>query len=233
MKSILTNTLLVAGLLLLTSCPRLRYFTVQAAQEDIVVEAEDFDRFPIGEIRNWYNNQWTPEGLQDADPDHGEGAVGSYLEILPDTRQTHADPLIHGENFSNKPGVLGVLEYPIFFKTPGRYYVWVRAYYTGTEDNGLHVGIDGEWPASGQRMQWCGQPNQWHWESKQRTEEEHCGVERQIYLDVPTAGKHIVQFSMREDGFEFDRFLLSMRYQRPKGQGPVKSKLNHSARLPD
>ena len=28
-----------------------------------------------------------------------------------------------------------------------------------------------------------------------------------IYLDISTPGEHEIQFSMREDGFEFDKFL--------------------------
>ena len=69
-----------------------------------------------------------------------------YLEVLPDKRRNNKDKLIHGENFSNEPGKMALLVYPVHFNTPGRYYVWVRAYSTGSEDNGLHVGIDDTWP---------------------------------------------------------------------------------------
>jgi len=68
------------------------------------------------------------------------------LEVLPDKRRNNKDKLIHGENFSNEPGKMALLVYPVHFNTPGRYYVWVRAYSTGSEDNGLHVGIDDTWP---------------------------------------------------------------------------------------
>jgi len=61
---------------------------------------------------------------------------------------------------------MAVLTYNVHFSTPGRYYVWARAYSTGSEDNGLHVGLNGDWPASGQRMQWCQGKNNWRWESK-------------------------------------------------------------------
>jgi len=99
--------------------------------------------------------------------------------------------------------------------TPGRYYVWVRAFSPGTEDNGLHAGLDGEWPESGQRMQWCEGKDQWTWESRQRTEENHCGEGKKIFLDIEKAGRHILMFSMREDGFAFDRWQLSLGYTRP------------------
>ncbi|GAK98027.1 hypothetical protein JCM19294_1649 [Nonlabens tegetincola] len=106
------------------------------------------------------------------------------------------------------------------FNNPGRYYVWVRAYSTGSEDNGIHVGLDGEWPEYGKRMQWCKGKNKWTWESKQRTKEEHCGVPHQIYLDIEKAGTHDIQFSMREDGFKFDKFILTKdRNYTPKDEG--------------
>lgn len=115
---------------------------------------------------------------------------------------------------------MAILHYRIYINNPGRYYVWVRAYSTGTEDNGIHVGINGEWPESGQRLQWCEGKNDWTWESKQRTQEQHCGVPELIYLDIPEAGLHDIQFSMREDGFEFDKFVLTKTYQKPSGKGP-------------
>jgi hypothetical protein len=98
--------------------------------------------------------------------------------------------------------------------------VWVRAYATGTEDNGIHVGIDGTWPESGQRMQFPGGMRHWQWESKQRTEEVHTGVPELIFLQVDSPGLHTVSFSMREDGFEFDKWVMSLAYTKPEGNGP-------------
>jgi hypothetical protein len=120
-------------------------------------------------------------------------------------RVTHDDKLINGENFSNQPGEMAVLHYRVQFSTPGRYYVWVRAYSSGPEDNSIHAGLDGVGPASGARMQWCESKNAWRWESRQRTEKNHCGEPGKIYLDVTTAGWHTVSFSMREAGFQFDQ----------------------------
>ena len=65
---------------------------------------------------------------------------------MPDTRVTHDDELVKGENFSDVPGVIATVYYRVKFNTPGRYYVWVRAMSTGSEDNGLHVGLNNEWP---------------------------------------------------------------------------------------
>ena len=165
------------------------------------IEAESFDRQTLTEVRKW---AVISTGA------HAKSASGSaYVEVLPDTRTTHEDKLIRGENFTNEPGVMAVLEYDVSITNPGRYFVWVRSYSTGTEDNGIHVGIDHTWPESGQRMQWCEGKNVWTWASKQRTAEQHCGVPGLIWLDIDTPGLHTVMFSMREDGFEMDAWTLA------------------------
>jgi hypothetical protein len=117
---------------------------------------------------------------------------------------------------------MAVLHYNVYFSTPGRYYVWVRAHSTGSEDNGLHVGMDGTWPETGQRLQWCEGKRTWRWESKQRTEKQHCGEPYKIYLDIEQPGLHSIEFSMREDGFEFDKWLMTKdrNFARPEGPGP-------------
>lgn len=193
----------------------------------LVVEAEHFFQQDSTAQRQWYvfSEKSQPVVLPDADEPHLDGASnGSYLEILPDTRQTHDDPLEHGVSFSGEPGKIGILSYSVYFNTPGRYYVWVRAYSTGSEDNGLFVGMDNDWPESGRRMQWCDGKHQWQWESKQRTDEQHCGVPYAIYLDVDAPGVRVIQFSMREDGFEFDKWLMTLdRDYRPEEMGPAES----------
>ena len=200
------------------------------ADVNIVVEAEHFERQEKYDVRRWYvleksgdlpelpgageQTKWVRSILS-----AGTSASGKqFLRLLPDTRKTHDDQLIRGENFSAEPGKLAVLSYRVDFRKVGRYYVWVRAFSTGTEDNGLHVGVNGSWPEHGQRMQWCEGKHSWRWECAQRTEEKHCGVPMEIYLDIEKPGVHTVSFSMREDGFAFDQFVLTRnRAFRPKG----------------
>ncbi|WP_271781867.1 carbohydrate-binding protein [Aquimarina algiphila] len=187
------------------------------------IEAEDFVKQSKTKDREWFiigsgGNGSTPN--PDPDPGHQVAASGGkYVELLPDTRVTHGDPLVPGVSFSDAPGVAAVLDYKVKFNSPGKYFVWVRAYSTGSEDNGIHVGIDGTWPDSGKKMQWCAGKNAWTWESKQRTNANHCGVAQQIFINVPTAGIHTISFSMREDGFEMDKFILSKAYTKPSGAG--------------
>jgi hypothetical protein len=184
----------------------------------VMVEAEHFTLQHAGEIRKWYLiDAGFSEKFQGFNENYSSSASGEkYLMLLPDTRVTHDDKLIHGENFTNEPGKMAILDYPVYFENPGKYYVWVSAYSTGSEDNGLHVGLNGQWPESGRRMQWCEGKNQWTWASKQRTNEVHCGVERLIFLEIPSKGLHTISFSMREDGFRFDRFALTNEYVQPE-----------------
>ena len=178
----------------------------------VAIEAEFFHKQTSSDIRQWYRtskNELANVGRDDDHPHCFDASNNAYIEILPDTRVTHSDKLIRGENFTNEAGKMAIVHYSVKFNSPGRYFVWVRAFSTGGEDNGLHVGLNGEWPEHGQRMQWCEGKNQWTWASKQRTKDIHCGVPHQIYLDINKAGIHDIQFSMREDGFEFDKFLLT------------------------
>ncbi|MEM1209339.1 MAG: DUF5060 domain-containing protein [Planctomycetota bacterium] len=191
----------------------------------VAVEAEHFHAQDRNAFRAWHptTTRATPNVGRDDDENHaGRASSHAYLEALPDTRTHHDEKLIHGENFFPQPGMQGVLHYNVHFHTPGRYYVWARLYSTGTEDNGLHVGLNGEWPESGQRLQWCDGKHSWRWESRQRTKEQHCGVPGLIYLDIEEPGEHVISFSMREDGAEFDRWLMTTdaAFERPEGVGP-------------
>ncbi len=220
MKTKLILSLFLLGTIILStaqstkfSAPTINKDVVFLEQNNVIaVEAEHFYKQSKTNIREWYRTSQNefPSVGKDVDKPHWQGASNdTYLEILPDERTTNKDLLKKGDNFSNIPGKIGVLHYKIKFNKPGRYYVWARALSTGSEDNGLHVGVDNTWPNHGKRMQWCHDRGKWIWASKQRTKEVHCGVPKQIYLDIATAGVHDVQFSMREDGFEFDKFLLT------------------------
>lgn len=189
----------------------------------VAIEAEHFVRQEAADVRAWYltTRDQTPDLKPDGDPSHIAGASGgAYLEILPDTRRTHGDPLITGQNFSNEPGKLAILTYNVFFNTPGTYWLWARAFTTTSEDNGLHFGINGTWPDTAQRWQTVTR-DQWHWQSRQRTAEVHVGVPGILTLDVEKPGRHEIHVSMREDGIALDKILLVNRKDyKPEGLGP-------------
>ncbi len=185
----------------------------QASDGFVKVEAENFYKQTKDQTRKWYKitKDFDQKDLKSNDPDlHlAKASGGAYIEILPDTRTNHDEELITGVNFSNEPGKLAIIHYKVNFNKTGRYYVWVRAFSSGSEDNGVHVGVNGKWPSSGQRMQWCEGKNTWRWESRQRTKEEHCGVPGILYLDINETGLHDIQFSLREDGFEMDQWIMT------------------------
>ena len=193
----------------------------------VAVEAEHFvSHDNLGTPRDWHLTTLTIDPNIDPDPDppHADGASGdACLEALPDTRVTHDDSISSGVNFFPNGGEGATLSYRIWFQTTGTYVVWVRAYSTGTEDNGIHVGIDGSWPASGERVQFCDGKNMWTWSSAQRDSAGPCGMNGTITIDTP--GEHLVSFSMREDGFEFDKFVMAEQQSQvdyePQGAGPA------------
>lgn len=179
------------------------------AQEFVAVkvEAENF----VSKHPHWYRtgNGNTPNVRPDPDGSHaGSASGGAYMELLPDTRVSHADRLVTNGNFWNVAGTGPSMSYNVNIPEAGRYIVFAKAFSTGTEDNGIHVGLNNSNPASGQRMQWCNGKNQWTWSSAQRTSSNHCGSPRTIYLDFSFAGANTVTFSAREDGFELDQFIL-------------------------
>jgi hypothetical protein len=194
----------------------------------LLVEAEDFIKQTHDDIRRWYviNDENVNEV---ADTNLLEGASGgAYIQILPDTRVTHDDPLIVGENFTNEPGKMAIIYYRVYIENPGRYYVWARTNSRGTEDNGVHVGLNGRWPESGQRMQWCEGKLEWTWTSRQRTNEVHCGEERLLYLGIGKPGEHEIMFSMREDGFTMDQWAMTREYVSPPKWAGTPGSLNNA-----
>ena len=201
----------------------------------VAVEAEHFYKQTNVDLRQWYitSKGQITKVTPNPDEEHIVGASGNaYIELLPDTRVTPNDKLIKLEdpklttetgklvNFTDIAGRMAIVYYKVNINKPGRYYVWARAFSSGPEDNSVHVGFDGIWPANGQRMQWCDGKNNWTWASAQRTEKVHCGVTKQIFLDIKKAGIHEIQFSMREDGFDMDKFILTndSNYV-PQGEG--------------
>lgn len=216
----------LAGLSFPSTKPLATDLVFQEKDGVVAIEAEHFVSQDKSDVRAWHiiSSKNSPNIKPDGDPSHSaEASGGAYLEILPDTRRTHDDKLIKGENFIDQGGKIGVLTYPVHFNTAGRYYCWVRTFSTGTEDNGIHLGLNGTWPASGSKMQWT-KKKEWAWDSKQRTQKVHTGVFGKIWIDIPKPGLHQIHFSMREDGFEFDKFILTnarpAQKSAPKGHGP-------------
>ena len=156
------------------------------------------------------------------DIDPADASGGTYLEPLPDRRRTD-DEANTGGNIGvvNNPEQAPTLRYRVNFQETGRYYVWVHARGQGPAANGLHVGIDGTWPRndlidpSSMRLQFR---NGWRWSQTRRGGSNHTGVpasngvslrDANVWIEVDTAGDHVIEFAMREDGLEFDKVVLT------------------------
>ncbi|NNC37590.1 MAG: DUF5060 domain-containing protein, partial [Hyphomonadaceae bacterium] len=105
----------------------------QSADNDIRVEAENFVSQRLTNKRKWCRSQDCPADWKSIAPGTDE-----YIAIVPDTRLTHDDTLVRGENFTNQPGKIAVLSYEVDFPLAGRWYVWVRTFSRGSEDNSVH-----------------------------------------------------------------------------------------------
>lgn len=182
-------------------------------ENNIVIEAEDFESQTKTKRRKWYivSKDEKPKVKKDSDKPHLIGASKEkYIELLPDTDYDIKGNKVEGKTYSRTPGVMAILTYNVDFKIPGRYYVWVKGYSTSSSDNSIHVGLNNNWPDSGKKMYICeALRNQWAWSSHRYTNNENCGLRDRIFIDVKKPGINQVMFSMREDGFEFDKFALT------------------------
>lgn len=174
----------------------------------LVFEAEDADN----RAERWVlMNSSTPEQENDPDGNHSDGAVGgAYIELLPDMRVTSEDTFGPPTAIWHEPGDGPEAEYTMNFPEAGRYYVHIRAYSTGTEDNGIHVGLNNNWPLSGRRLQFCTAGQEWQWSGRQRNSggAGACGAQKTVWITVDEPGDHTFKLTPREDGFEADRIML-------------------------
>ncbi len=190
----------------------------------VIIEAENYHRHSrMGVFRHWYtlpDPNKTPS--PNPDPFHEGSSGGMYLKALPYTRVTPDDTLLENLNFFETGEEAPRLEYDVLIQNPGRYYIWVRAYPTGTENASIHAGYDNIWPETGRAVQCCGSDG-WIWSSNRRLDADPCGFRNGAYLDLPSGPVTII-FSMREDGFEFDKFILvNDQDYTPSGTGPAES----------
>ena len=154
------------------------------------------------------DNRWvlvTANSVQTAvgpDPDgpHTNSAKnGQYLELLPDSKVENSD-VSATDNEWLEPGDGPQVHFNVDFSEAGQYAVYVRAFSTGEHDDTIHVGFDGIWPDSGADITTCGTRGRWIWSD--------CGNNVRHTITLPSAGVHSIQFAARDDGFEFDQFVL-------------------------
>lgn len=137
------------------------------------------------------------------------GAGGFHMEAgLDDGNSYNSDYVV------NSPR----LDYRIDFNKTGTHYVWIRGKAggstKGTSDS-VHVGLNGQAVTTADRI--SGFDTGFVWESDTMD-----GARATI--DIPATGTYTLNVWMREDGFDFDKLLLTtLSTYTPSNNGPAQS----------
>ncbi len=210
------------------------WYTFEAGRPEPVVEC--VTNTPCGGGNAPMCNQY-PDCDGDA-IDPAEAIGSAYVEALPDRRRDDSEPGTGNLGVVNNQENAPTLHYRVLFTQTGRYYVWGHARGQGPAANGIHLGIDGTWPdndlidPSSMRMQF---PNGWVWTQNRRGGSQHTGVsgtdevsqrDANIWLDIESPGVHDIMWGMREDGLEWDKFVMVLDPEfEPEGDGPPETTL--------
>lgn len=164
----------------------------------VVMEAENFHQAQARSGKSWQTVSL------------GHSSAQASLQALPNT----------GANIQTNYATQSPhLAYRAVFEVPGRYYVWVRATAASGDDDSLHIGLNGQPVASGERLE--GISSFWSWTSTRFNGS-------RSFVDVPAAGEHVIDVWMREDGLIIDKILLTTDAAfEPEGQGLVESRQSY------
>ncbi|MBN1605039.1 MAG: hypothetical protein JW940_00315, partial [Polyangiaceae bacterium] len=92
------------------------------------------------------------------------------------------------------------LDFEVHFTLAGTYYVWVRGSGASSGDDSCHVGLDGAELGTGTNL--AGFTTSLSWVG-------HLDGGERASLAVASAGLHVVNVWMREDGLEVDKLVLT------------------------
>ena len=107
------------------------------------------------------------------------------------------------------------LNFVVNFVQTGTHYVWIRGYGPDGSADSVHVGLDGAEVATATRI--GSFPTGYNWLNG--TMDATIAT-----INVATAGVHVVNVWMREDGFVFDKIVLTTNAgYTPTGNGPAES----------
>lgn len=171
-----------------------------ATQRLLVVEAERYAAMVAPGTHNWV-------------PDYTLDHTGdSALRAQPDTGAVV--PLTESPR----------LDYRVNFLITGTHYIWVRGRAPDADSDMIHVGLDGNLPASSDAL--VLPTGTWGW--RRVTADGPVAS-----LDVPSTGEHTLHIWMGEDGVIVDKLVLTTdpAYV-PAGAGPVESLTNSVNAVP-
>ncbi|MEM6391362.1 MAG: endo-1,4-beta-xylanase [Planctomycetota bacterium] len=162
----------------------------------VSIEAENYDN-----VRSAGGDSWV---LQSG------GSDGLHMEAGPDN-----DTFRNTNYVDNSPR----LDFRVDFKKTGVHYVWVRGRAGGSgvgSSDSVHVGLNGNAVGSSDRLTGWGPGFGW----ENRTMDNNS----RATINVTSTGVQTVNVWMREDGFDFDKIVLSTNPNyAPGGAGPVES----------
>jgi hypothetical protein len=164
----------------------------------LVVEAEDFDRnIPSVDTATVDSMSWivvnSPAGYS------GVSALQAEPETFRPDEGGGPMKVNVGSNVSNSPRV----DYKVRFARTGTHWVWIRGSGKDTASDSIHIGLDGVFlnePISSFPSN--APPFAYNWS---RT----INGSTASAVMVPSVGYHYLTFWMRENGFVFDKFLLT------------------------
>jgi hypothetical protein len=108
------------------------------------------------------------------------------------------------------------LDFAVNFVKTGTHYVWLRGFGANSDDNSVHVGLDGVGLSTSDRISIYFY-NTWTWSN--RTMDGAVAT-----INVSSPGVHVVNVWMREDGFVLDKLVLTVSGNyTPNGEGPAES----------
>ena len=162
----------------------------------VVIEAESFQTNTAQGGHSW-TSVTTPAGFS------GTAA----MSVTPDNGGFQDT----GTFVANSPR----LDFKVNFIATGTHYVWVRGYGPDGNSDSVHVGLDGAAVATSDRISGFGAAYSWHKTTMDNVD---------ATLDITTTGVHTINVWMREDGFIFDKILLTTNAAYvPAGAGPAES----------
>lgn len=158
----------------------------------LTIEAEKYSR-----VVNKSGKSWSTRTLR--------GASGrSVLVVGPNTGTNN-----NANYVTRSPRI----DYLVSFPKAGLYYIWVRGIGFSGSDDSVHIGLDGQTVATARRISRFSPGLSWSNRTMDQT---------RAAFYVPSAGPHRVNVWMREDGFVFDKLVLTTEWTyAPTGSGPT------------
>lgn len=151
----------------------------------VAIEAEGFHEQVPKNGKRWEPLTETDE-IGSASPSGYSGV--SWMRAMPNTGIAFTS--------SGFSGQAPRLDYQIDFNHTGTHYVWIRGQGANNNDTSVYVGLDGVEPDSSFYLGGFG--TTFGWKSNQA-----------FTINVPSIGRHTLNVWMRQDGFRFDKVVLT------------------------